>query len=220
MRYTSPHNRIAQILASFDEDLRRDYHVHCVNWAYRMLDLAENARPKDYHNAWDIARRACRSALIDEPMSPYPLPGWFGPRVRHAIGYEMGAISRFKWADHTAIVRVNRVKCFISEPYPWWNASWMKSPKPLAFEDSAAARWEHVVGGFAHLVPADDITASAAHLAQVTGCNLSLDRIAWHDPRCFRMTFVPLNPRLRIKAAIKLYNPDLPRECSGRLCDT
>jgi hypothetical protein len=207
MRHTAPHNRISHILAQFDEDLRQDWHSYCVNWAYQMLDLAEKARHKDYHRAWEVALRACRSALVEEPLSPNPLPGWFGPRMRHAIGYDMVSIRRFEWADHTAVVKVDGVKCFISEPYPWWPASWMKSPQPLAYEDSAAARWEHVIGDFAHLVPADDITESAAHLASVTGCKLSLDRIAWHYPMCFRMTFVPLNPRIGIKAAIELYNP-------------
>lgn len=203
MRTSNSNNPIRDILASFDKSMRDDYQQWLTTWAHRTLAIAETVRGKAYHDAWDAARHDCRSARGDEPMSPNPLPQWFGPRVRRAIGHEMGAISRFPWADHTGVVKVDGVRCFISEPYPWWHASWMKSPKELLYRDSAAARWEHVIGDFAHLVPADDVTASAVHLAHATGCKLVLDRIAWHDPRCIRLTFVP---------------NDLPPACRGRNC--
>lgn len=207
MRQRHNHNPISRILASFDEQLIKDWQAHSLTWAHRMLAIAETTRGKDATwAAWDVAARACRSAR-DEPKSPYPLPGWFGPRVRRVIGYDPGAIYRFKWADHLGVVKVDGVRCLISEPYPWFHVSWMKDPKPLLYRDSAAARWEHVIGDLAHLVPADEVTATAVHLAAATGCKLVLDRVAWHHPHCFRMTFVPLDPHLTIKAAIKLYNP-------------
>jgi len=190
---------ISAILATFDDALMSAWEQHSYTWAINAINVYENTGGKDASRAaLELAEAACRGART-EPNSPYPLPRWFGPRVRHALGHDN--LHRYRWYDHAGVVKLNGTRCFISEPYPWFHPP--EDPK-----HSAAAKWRHVIGDYAAQIPAAaEHMADAATLAKVIGAKLLIERVAWHHPWCFRMTFVPLNPKLSIKAAIKLYNP-------------
>ena len=201
-----------------------------IEWAHRMCAIAETSEGAARSVAWDVADRACREARDTQMNLISYFPKWFTPRIRRVIGphqsmYNLDA----PWVDHLNCTRAalpngEPVQCFISEPYPWFAAPWMKDPQSVSSEESARSRWPDVVtGDYAHCVPADDCTASAVYVAKATGCQLVIDRVAWWSAKCIRLLFLPMNHRLSIKEAIKQYNPRplyevCPDACKGREC--
>lgn len=205
---------IAKIEREEDATVRDKWQAFSIEWARRLCIAAEHARSSAWAAAWDIAHSACREARREQYVSGY-FPQWFGPRIKRIIGPPRAFLTmRTYWFDHPASTKIKlpsgeTIRCFITEPYPWFSASWMKDPKPISVEDSAAIRWPNIVGGdFATSVPADDThTKSAVFVAKHTGCRLMFDRVAYHYPMCIRLSFVPEDHRLGIQAAVRRYRP-------------
>jgi hypothetical protein len=203
-----------------DASTAEQWQAFSVEWARRMVESAHAHKV-----AHDLAVRACREARSDDIHNGH-LPGWFMPRLKRLLpGYWVHSLINvsqyFGWIDHPTITRVKlpsgeRINCPVCEPYPWFAASWYKDPEHVAPENSALTRWPSIVtGDFADKVPADNKhTESMVYFAWATGCKLVIDRITWWQPACIRLTFLPLDHKMKIKEFMDKHNPKPLEWCS------
>ena len=127
------------------------------------------------------------------------LPRWWAPAAMRVIDFRCGDVP--PWARHRGTVSLtigeSSVRIVVSEPYPWFEPC-------CDGEQSAAGKWAHVIGDYADQVPADEIY-DAQYLAIATGCDLVIERVAWWNPYCIRLTFRPARlPDGRMSHEVKI----------------
>ena len=176
------------------------------DWAVRLIGLANHATgPSGRALAKELATYACRDARGSQPACWTTLPRWWGPRARRVIGKWDFRTYHPAWVDHHGVVTEKiggeSVRCFIREPYPWFYRVGERCRcQELGREcfrcgedrtaNSASDTWSHVTGDFARYVPAHWLD-DAQYLASATGCKLVVERVAWWNPCCIRLTFRP-----------------------------
>lgn len=137
-------------------------------WALRAveaLDAARGCTSAKYDLLHEVACYACRDGA--SPVEDGPMPRWFGPRWKYMLELTCGGGQQcrsFFWMDHWGVTRVEigGEQVRCFVSEPYWN-----------------------------FPPTAEQLAQPRRIAELTGCEIVVERLAWWHPLCIRLLFAP-----------------------------